>query len=481
MPVSAPQANAPSPSLQRAISPLQFVALGFGSIVGSAWAVLLGDWLRQAGPGGAMIGIAAGAAAMALIAAFYAELGSRFPQTGGEVTYINAVFGKRLAFVAGWMLTLAFMCVTVFEGVALVWLLEILWPPIVGPILYDILGQPIGLGGLLVALASAAVIATLNYRGARALVRFQSVLTAAFILIVGVIVVVELYYGSARNILPVWRTGNGTHWWVGAAWVFASAPYILSGFQSILQAIEERSPSTSNETVVRLVFVAIAAAAVFYWLVLTGAAMAAPWMSLTSSDFPAAAALAHLPWSRALTAALLISLIASVLKTWNGMFMIAVRLLLAQAKAGMIPEFFGGINPRTQTPDRAVIVVAVFNLTGLFFGKGALEPIVSMTSLCFALCYVLCCAAALTMRRRSPHHAGFRVPGGTPAGVVAIGFSLAIAGLALARPYQSGQADTLKWVLLGSWAALGLGFYYCARNRKPPARQPADSRIGAEP
>src|SRR3546814_6150982 len=96
-----------TPGLQKAISPIQFAIFGFGSVVGTAWVVLLGGWLLRAGPIGAMLGVVLAGAALALIAAMYAELASRFPQTGGEATYISAVFGKQSGFIAGWLLTLA--------------------------------------------------------------------------------------------------------------------------------------------------------------------------------------------------------------------------------------------------------------------------------------------------------------------------------------------------------------------------------------
>ena len=123
-------------TFQRTIGPVQFAIFGFGSIVGTGWVVLLGGWLLHAAPGGAILGIILAGAAMALIAAMYAELGSRFPQTGGEVTYINAVFGKTFGFIVGWLLTSGLSLLLIFEGIALSWMFEVLWPPIAGPILY---------------------------------------------------------------------------------------------------------------------------------------------------------------------------------------------------------------------------------------------------------------------------------------------------------------------------------------------------------
>ncbi|MGI4745979.1 MAG: APC family permease [Janthinobacterium lividum] len=454
-----------TPALQKTIGPVQFAVFGFGSIVGTAWVLLLGGFLLHAGPVGAMIGIAVGGVSMALIAAMYAELGSRFPQTGGEVTYITAVFGKQAGFVVGWLLTLAYLSNLIFEGVALGWLVEILWPPLTGPTLYVIFGQPIGVGGLLLALASSLAIAVLNYRGAQSFVRFQNILTVLFLLIVFVAVGAEFYFGSSQNMQPLWRAGEGGSWLIGAAWVFGSAPMIFNGFQSVLHTIEERSQSTSKDMVVRLSVLAVGAATLFYLLVVAAAIHATPWIALGSSSLPAVNALSGLPWSGALRTVFLLALIASLLKAWNSVFMTGVRLLFAQAREGMIPVFFGSVNPKTGAPGKAVVAVAIFNFVGIFLGKGLLEPIVNIMSVCIASIFTLICTATLVMRGRDPDHAGFRAPGGYPLGLVAIASASGMVVFALLQPALTRQAEVFKWALLLLWALIGLGLYL-TRNRK---------------
>src|SRR3546814_1697969 len=107
-------------------------------------------------------------------------------------------------------------------------------------------------------------IAVINYRGARSFVRFQIILTVSFLLVVFVTVGVELYFGSSQNMQPLWRSGNGGSWLIGAAWVFGSAPMIFNSFQSVLHTIEERSQSTSKEVVVRICVATVGVATLFY-------------------------------------------------------------------------------------------------------------------------------------------------------------------------------------------------------------------------
>jgi APA family basic amino acid/polyamine antiporter len=454
-------------ALQRSIAPTQFVIFGFGSIVGTAWVVLLGGWLNRAGPGGMLLGITLGGMAMALIAMMYAELASRFPQTGGEITYITKVFGKQFGFIVGWLLTLAYLSNLVFEGVALGWLFGILCPTLKGPTLYSVFGQSIGAGSLGLAMVSCLTIATLNYRGARSFVRFQNGLTITFLAIVLTSAALELASGSPSNMQPFWQSRGGGSWLTGAVWVFGSVPMIFNGFQTVLHAIEERSESTPAETVVRLCAVPVGIAIVFYLFALSSAMMAVPWMTLASSELPAVGAVVALPWASAFRTAFLLALIASLLKAWNAVFMTSVRMLFAQSREGMIPSFFSEVNPMTGSPGKTVIVVAIFNLAGILLGKGLLDPLVNAMSVCIATIYALICTATLVTRARYPDHVGFRAPGGYPLGILSIVAAAGMVVFALLQPAVTSEVDAFKWVLLLVWAALGL-FFYLTRNRKAP-------------
>jgi APA family basic amino acid/polyamine antiporter len=89
--------NAP----RRVIRPAGFFALSFGSMVGSGWIILLGDWLKRAAPGGALLALLAGGALMALVGCCYAELAARLPRAGGEFLYALEGLGRTAAFIVG--------------------------------------------------------------------------------------------------------------------------------------------------------------------------------------------------------------------------------------------------------------------------------------------------------------------------------------------------------------------------------------------
>ena len=87
-----------APRLRGNIGRFQYLALGFGTMIGSAWVILLGDWLGKAGPGGAVLGFVAGGVVVVLVGACYAELAGYLPEAGSEFVYARRVYGRGLAF-----------------------------------------------------------------------------------------------------------------------------------------------------------------------------------------------------------------------------------------------------------------------------------------------------------------------------------------------------------------------------------------------
>ena len=83
--------NSP-PKLRGNIGYFQFLSLSFGTMIGSAWVILLGDWLGEAGPGGAVLGFASGALIIMTIGACYAELASRLPEGAAQVAPLRALY-----------------------------------------------------------------------------------------------------------------------------------------------------------------------------------------------------------------------------------------------------------------------------------------------------------------------------------------------------------------------------------------------------
>jgi amino acid transporter len=443
-----------APKLSGNIGYFQFLSLGFGTIIGSAWVILLGNWLGEAGPGGAVLGFVSGALIVMTIGACYAELTTLLPEAGSEFIYAHRVYGRGVAFTVGWFLILYLISVTVFEAIALAWIAEMLIPAWESAALYSAFGSSITTEMLLVGIGAALAIFSLNFIGTRVAVISHSILTYGFLLVVLCILGALLAHGRVEYIHPLFATTNGKPWWWGTGGIFAFCAYALNGFQAIPQVIEERSGRTSLRTIGIIIIASIAAAAAFYCLVVIAASVATPWRTLVATPLPMIAAAATLPHGDAFVLILLLATAASLVKAWNGVFMMAVRLTVAMARGGYIPQTLARLHPRRGSPAAALIFVGALNIGGIFLGKAAIEPITDMCAMVLTLTYVMCCMTVLRLRARSGV-APFPLPGGSAFAWIGLFGSIAMTMVAFLAPFWQRGGLPLEWELLGAWGLIG--------------------------
>lgn len=447
-----------TPMPRRTIGRFQFFALGFGSIIGSAWVVVLGDWLGAAGPLGACLAFAAGGVLMCLLAAVYAELSSRMPEAGGEFIFAYRIFGVRAGFFVGWFVTLHLTAVAAFEAIVLPWMLQVLFPGLSGPVLYSLMGEQITLDAVVLGTAGVLLMTFLNYRDVRLAVRFQSVVTYGFLAVAIATLALASASGSLANVAPPFSSSGASPWWIGAAWIFANTAFFLNGFQAIPQAIEESAPGISAHTIARVMIVSVVIAVLFYCAALISASMATPWQQLAGVPLATAVAVEHVLPDGLLSRVVLLAAAFSLLKTWNSVVLIAARVVMAQARLALLPERLGQLHPRHATPATAVVFLAVFSLAGMLLGRGAVLPLVNMASICLAFTFVLACIGAWKLRRSAAAPAPFVVPGGTPVLVFGALLSLAMSLIALFEPLVRGDGIPLEWILILGWGAMGFVF-----------------------
>jgi basic amino acid/polyamine antiporter, APA family len=448
-------------ALRTAIGRGGFFSLAFGAMVGSGWVVILGDWLTSAGPGGATLGFVAGALVMIWIAQCYGELAARSGTAGGEFLFTLETFGRFPAFLVGWLLTLYTVAVCAFEAVALAWMLRAVAPSIALPVAYRVGTSVVTWDALLVGLVGTLAIAALHVRGAGSAIRFQNALTYGFIGVSVCLILVGLCTGSARNLEPLLVVPPSGSWLVGTGWVFATCAYFLNGWQAAIHAIEERRAALSAGDIVACVTRAIAAAALFYCGIVLAAASIIPWQRLTTLELPAAAAFRAAGMHGILGTVVLVTAVISLAKTWSAMTWMSSRLILAQARCGLLPTSLANVDSRSGVPRRAILISSSLTLLGVALGRAAILPIVDMVSICLALSIVLSLIILLRRRRLSAARPAYCVPGGTPAVVGALLGTLAMVGMALAQPLLAAHGHIPpEWLMLGCWTTLGILVWY---------------------
>jgi len=138
--------------------------------------------------------------------------------------------------------------------------------------------------------------------------------------------------------------------------------------------------------------------------------------------------------------------VLSVAASALALLIMAPRLYVAMHRDGLFPSALASVNPVTQSPARATILLAV--LASVFVFAGTFQQIVAYF-MCTALGFIALAAAALVrVRRRDPERAAFSAPGYPVTTVLFVLLVLGVVALvAVNRPLQAGAGFLI--VLLG--------------------------------
>ena len=188
--------------LDRRLGGVEYFTLGFGTMVGAGWLVVLDDFLRRGGPGGGALGFLLGALLLLPIGLTYARLVAALPDAGGEVAFAERVFPASVTFVTGWFVVLAYLVVCPWEAVAVGKLLARVVPALDRVKLYEAGGRPVFLWRLVVGLAMTGAIGWLNFRGIRFSAVFQNVCTFGLLAVFVLFSVLGALRGTPRTCSP---------------------------------------------------------------------------------------------------------------------------------------------------------------------------------------------------------------------------------------------------------------------------------------
>ncbi len=463
--------------LQRRLSPVQVWSLALGSIIGWGAFVMPGTtFLPKAGPLGTAIAMGIAALIMISIAFNYSYMINHYPVAGGEFVYAQEAFGKIAAFICAWFLGLAYLAIVPLNATALALIGRNLLPGLFQwGYLYSMEGYSIYLGEILLAVAALVGFAILSIRGISATGRFQAVLAFSLVGSVALLGVAALFSSKAtlENMLPAFKTmENGTISFGGIVAVIAVAPWAFVGFDSIPQASEEFNFSPKKSKVI-MVFSILFGGLLYVTLNSITAAVVPDgyenWLQYINDlgnlngiaampTFHAAKALLGTPGLVLLAVALLCAVLSGII----GFYTATSRLLYSVANAGVLPQAFGKLHPKYNTPHVAILFTMGISLIAPWFGREVLGWVVDMSSIGAAIGYGFTSAAAfVTIRKRKDAGLGMKING-----ILGTVLSLAFVVMLLSPASAGfGGLSTPARIALGIWIVLGLVLYICS-NRK---------------
>ena len=289
----------------------------------------------------------------------YGSLAARYPEAGGTYVYLREIFGRRTAFLYGWLSLLV-------TDPGLTAMLAVGMAPYVGHLI------PLGPWGLkAVAAGSIIALAAVHTLGISPGSRVMGALAALKLGLLGFLVIwgFGLGRGDWSNLTPFWSQRPGSDRLLPALGIALVGAFIaFAGWWDVSKiAGEVRDPKRTmpralvlGVSIVTLVYVAVSV--VFLYLV-------AP--ARIASDRGAFAALAgDALFGRSGEVIFSVVVIISVAGSLAAVLMAAPRVYFAMARDGIFFASFGAVDPRREVPARATAVQATLAvalaLTGSF-------------------------------------------------------------------------------------------------------------------
>src|SRR5271168_1438395 len=428
---------------------VDYFTLGWGTMVGVGWLVVMDDWLLRGGVLGAILGFAVGGALLLPIGYVYGRLVVAIPDAAGEIAYTARVFPQFVSVATGWMMVLSYFIVCPWEAVAVGRIASYIFPALDSMEIYRLAGRPVYLPHLLIGLGLTSLITLLNYRGIRLSATFQNWTAFGTLALFVVFVGAGVSIGSARNLPPLF-THSG---FISVLLVVQIVPYFMTGFESVVKGAEEARPEFRARGFFTAIWMAIVVGILFYVIVIAAVGYVAPWRQLTGERFMTAVAFQRATGSRWVVSVILAAALLSLFKVFNGNFVASSRVLFALGRRGLVDRRVSTVHPLNQTPSVAVLCVGLATGACIFLGDAILVPVTEVGSVASAIGWLAACAAYYQMR-----------PSGGQRMVAAVGVIVGLAFILMKFvPLIPGHFTGYEWLALGVWGGLGVALHWQAR------------------
>lgn len=404
------EAEVNSNSLKRVFGLPTLVIYGVGDILGAGIYAVIG---KIAGLSGALVW-ASFLTAM-IVAAFtalsYAELGGRFPQSGGVACFVHRAFRTDwLSILVGWLMFCTCLVSMATLSKSFAGYFNAFLPAI---------------PGWFIILTLFAALAFVNFRGMKESSALNIFCTSAEVSgLVIVIIVASLFLfgggGTGDVATPPNEQGlGGTAVVQGAALAF----YAFIGFEDIVNVAEEVKNPERN--VPKAIVLSLGIAGTIYIIIAWLAAQVMAPSELAASNAPLLDVVRRAQPNFPQVIFTLIALFA-VMNTALLNFVTASRLLFGMSREGLLPAWLGKLHSRRATPYRTLIVILPI---AIFLAlSGTLQFLAGTTATLILAMFCLVNLSLMVIKRREPITNGFNVPVVVPA--IALLFDLILVAFA---------------------------------------------------
>jgi len=384
-------------ALQRGIRKWDLVAVAINGIIGAGIFGLPAKVYALIGTY-SLIAFVACAVVVILIILCFAEVSSRFDETGGPYRYAREAFGPAVGFEVGWLTWLARLTAFAANCNLMVSYLGFFWPAANTP-----LARAVIIVGVVVALAAV------NTIGVRQAAITSDLFTIGKLVPMLIFIVAGLFFLNPH----AFTFGPSP-----AAGAFSQSVllliYAFTGFEmAVIPAGEIRNP---QRNLPRALLIASAVVAVVYVFIQVVCIGTLPELA-TSSKPLADAAQKFLGTAGA--AIISAGAIISIAGNLNILVLSGSRIPFAIAEQKQLPSFLARVHRRAFTPHVSIVITA--SLMMVLTLKSSFVAALTISAIARLVTYAVTCAALPILRRRSDApKAMFRLPGGTIIAIAAL-------------------------------------------------------------
>jgi APA family basic amino acid/polyamine antiporter len=377
-----------------------------------------------------LLAFVACALVVTLIILCFAEVGSRFDETGGPYLYAREAFGPTIAFEVGCLIWLARLTAFAANCNLLIIYLGYFWP-----------GATTSLWRAAVVAAVVVLLTTINILGVRQAAIVSDFFTIGKLIPMLIFIAAGLFFLNPHAYVPGPRPSSAA---------FSQSVllliYAFTGFEmAAIPAGEVRDP---QKHLPRALLIAISVVALFYILIQIVCVGTLP--ELAQSEKPLADAATRF-LGTAGGAIISAGAIISITGNLNIVLLSGSRVPFAMAEQNQLPSIIGKVHRRFFTPHIAIVCTAVLMLVLTL--KQSFVQALTISAIARLLTYAATCAALPVLRRSNAPPALFRLRGGTLISIL----SLLLAAWLLAN-------STLKEAITAAAAALvGMVIYLAYR------------------
>jgi APA family basic amino acid/polyamine antiporter len=471
----AGKTSVPASQLVRDLTLTSTTALVIGSIIGTGVFFKAAIMSQQVGSPALVLMAWLVAGLLSLAGALtYAELGAMMPHAGGEYLYVQAAYGNAAAFLNGWMRFVVGSAGISALGVGFATFLSAVvpMPAVWAQRTVHVLGREINwqLGEReAVAVAAILLFGALNCAGVGFGGRLQSVLTAAKVLGIAVIVFGAFLFSDSGSAAHFRTPASAPHWTglqaFGAAML--SALWACDGWAYMpMVAGEVRQP---ERNIPRALAMGVLIVLALYGLANLAYFWALPFHEILTANssshrdaLPVAAKAAQTFLGPRGPAIVSILFMISAAGALNGVILATARIPFIMSRDGLLFARLGKLNEQSHVPVWAIGALSVWS--SLLALSGSFDQLTDMSVFAYWVFYALAASAVFVLRRKQPDTPRPYRTFGYP--VVPALFVLTAVWL-LINTLQTSPVEAVMGLLL---ILLGLPVFLYYRSRRDPAR-----------